>query len=262
MRTALAVAVALAVGFVGTARAESSLRLPVPLRYGSIPASTLDDDGNRIGDAVLSVDRVDADHVRIRSETRVQDGAHTTATALLRVVDDGTALQIIRQESISVTADGSSLGTLLVDHEAGIAVCDGTDEQGNERRELPIRTPDRVVNVPFNLLFEILVKDTSQKLSFDLLLCRPSPRFMTFSARVNRILVNRGRHEQLIEVVYRPDLGLLSFVTDRFVPRLSFWFDPTTQDSWVAHRMPLYATGPEVLILNGDSAYADLDANP
>ena len=120
----------------------------------------------------------------------------------------------------------------------------------------------RVVNVPFNLLFEILVKDTSQKLSFDLLLCRPSPRFMTFSARVDRILVNRGRHEQLIEVVYRPDLGLLSFVTDRFVPRLSFWFDPATQDSWVAHRMPLYATGPEVLILNGDSAYADLDANP
>ena len=33
------------------------------------------------------------------------------------------------------------------------------------------------------------------------------------------------------------------------VPRLSFWFDPASPIPWLAHRMPLYTNGPEVLVV-------------
>jgi hypothetical protein len=33
------------------------------------------------------------------------------------------------------------------------------------------------------------------------------------------------------------------------IPRLSFWFDPTTPTPWLAYRLPLYSKGPEVLVV-------------
>jgi hypothetical protein len=32
-------------------------------------------------------------------------------------------------------------------------------------------------------------------------------------------------------------------------PRLSFWFDRAKPNPWLAHRIPLYGDGPEVLVI-------------
>ena len=42
---------------------------------------------------------------------------------------------------------------------------------------------------------------------------------------------------------------VVSWVADAFLPNLSFWFDPRDEGAYLAHRMPLYRKGPEVMIV-------------
>ena len=52
-----------------------------------------------------------------------------------------------------------------------------------------------------------------------------------------------------VEIRYAPELGLLSPLARQLVPKLSFWFDPRAPYGWIAHRLPLYTGGPEVLVV-------------
>ena len=56
-------------------------------------------------------------------------------------------------------------------------------------------------------------------------------------------------HGGPIEIRYAPELGLLSPLASQLVPKLSFWFDARAPYGWVAHRLPLYTGGPEVLVV-------------
>ena len=61
----VASAIWLLLAAAGSARAESALRLPYPDVFGTIPASTYDEDHQRIGSAHLVVENVDNTGVRL-----------------------------------------------------------------------------------------------------------------------------------------------------------------------------------------------------
>jgi hypothetical protein len=73
---------------------------------------------------------------------------------------------------------------------------------------------------------------------------------MNFQARVVSKDHDPDGGEHLVEVRYGPDFGsFFSILANVVVPRLSFWFDPAAPNPWIAHRMPLYADGPEVFVV-------------
>lgn len=237
----------LAIAALGPAsRADSGLRMPYPDFFGDVPAATYDDTRERVGSANLKVEKLENGNVRILSETGIEDGARTLAFAELTPVDSGRALQIVLQESRSVDPDGVPLGVMRIDHRNGVATCSHFDGKESRTRELDLPASDRVANVPLNLLFLPLVQGDSEKLSFQIFLCRGGPRFMDFEAR---LAPPNGSGGGLVEVRYGPDFGLLSVIARSLVPKLSVWFDPRSPQSWAAHRGPLYSKGPEVFVI-------------
>jgi hypothetical protein len=73
---------------------------------------------------------------------------------------------------------------------------------------------------------------------------------MDFEAHVERRDTGAHGPGSLVEVRYRPDLGPIgSFVAEHLIPKLSFWFDPTAPNPWLAYRLPLYSKGPEVIVV-------------
>jgi len=233
-----------------SARAESALRLPYPDAFGTIPAATYDVNHHRIGSAHLAIENVDDARVRLVVESGIDGGARTVATAELESVDDGRFLRLLKQESRSFDADGIPMGVLSIDHESGIATCDkpAGDSMKEERIELPPH--DRVANVPLTLLFRPLVEGTADEVTFQLLLCRFGARLIDIDAhRVSRDGDDEAA-DPIVEVEYRPDLGrLVSLLADRWMPKLSMWFDRRAADPWIAYRIPLYSKGPEVFVI-------------
>jgi hypothetical protein len=115
---------------------------------------------------------------------------------------------------------------------------------------LPLPKHDRVANVPLHLLFQPLIKGDAATVDFQILLCRSHAKLLDFQARVVRRNDGADEGEHLVEVRYGPDFGsVFSLLAKAIVPRLSFWFDPTAPSPWIAHRMPLYADGPEVFVV-------------
>jgi hypothetical protein len=227
----------------GATRAESSFLLAYPESFGNIPAATYDEAGLRIGGATLLVERLDSGHVRLRSESGQRAGAQTIATAeLVPVEEEEHALRVLRQQSRSLDEHGAPLGTLTLDHEQRIARC--ADSTGSTVSELALPDADRVVNVPMNLFFQPLVRGDADKLEFQVFLCRPNARLMDFVA-----WAVRRDAESPIEIRYGPDLGIASSLVRQLVPKLSFWFDPHSPHLWLAHRLPLYSGGPEVMVV-------------
>ena len=250
-RCSLLALAALAVA-TGPARADSELSLPYPAVFGKIPAATFDASQRRVGDADLQIEKLDDGTVRIYSESTVDGGARAIATAVLVPTADGTALRPISQGSRAFDSEGKPLAVMKIDHRAGEGSCARPNEDGSgmsiERLALPEN--DRVANVPLNLLFDPLVRGDASTVNFQILLCRSGPRLMDFQARVVENKKGRERNEHLVEVRYGPDLGsVVSLFAQAIVPRLSFWFDPASPIPWLAHRMPLYTNGPEVLVV-------------
>jgi hypothetical protein len=250
LRPSLVCAVcACALGAAG-AQAESQLRLAVPVAFGTVPAATYDTSRNRIGAAHLVLEKLPDDHVRIFSDSGFDGGERTVASALLAPTGDRLSLQPVLQESKTFRRDSTLRGTLRVDHAAGTATCSRThgEQTAVERIDLP--ASDRVANVALTLLFEPLVRGDEAKTSFQLMLCEGGARLVDFEAHVERRAAGAHGPGSLVEVRYRPDLGpIASFVAERLVPQLSFWFDPTAPTPWLAHRLPLYSDGPEVLVV-------------
>lgn len=260
----VALAASLELAVATRARAESSLRLPWPDSLGLVPAGTYDLRGRRLGDGRFISEQLDDGNVRILVETGIEGGARNVAMALLEPVDGGTALRPLLQSSQSFTETGRSLGILTVDHRRGEGSCsppdapeDGmpdvaagasvrTDASGVQRLKLP--AGDRVVNVPLNLLFQPLVLGKRERVDFQIFLCRGGARLWDFTAE-RASPASDGSSEGLVEVRYQPNLGpFLSTMAGPFLPRLAFWFAGDGTAAYAAHRMSLYAKGPEVIV--------------
>lgn len=244
------------------AAAESAVRLPPPDTFGVVPAGTYDVQGRRLGDAHIASERLDDGTLRILVETGIDGGARNVAMALLRPAPDGRGLEPILETSQSFLADGRSLGKLRVDHLAGVASCtppqrasdsmpdvaagpdSQTDADGVQHLALP--TPDRVVNVPLNLLFQPLVRGKRSQVDFQIFLCRGGARLWDFTAKVSRRTASPRR---IVEVRYRPDLGpFLSMLAAPMMPELAFWFSGDGSGTYLGHRFSLYTKGPEVVV--------------
>jgi len=245
---AIAVAVACALFSAASAGAESALRLDLPHHFGTIPAATYDTDRERIGAAHLVLERQENGMVRIFSDSGFERGARTVVTAELVPAPGDSKLKPVVQESRTFDSDGTPRGVLRIDHREGLASCTPNGD-GAVVRTLELPDPDRVANVPMNLFFLPLVRGTAERLDFQLFLCSGGPRLVDFQATRAPSNGRNGSHD-VVEIRYGPELpAVLSFVAPRFLPRLSFWFDPSEPHRWLAHRVPLYGDGPEVLVI-------------
>ena len=236
----------------GAAWADSELMLPYPTSYGKIQASTFDEGRHRVGDANLEIEKLADGTVRIFAESGVDGGAHTIATATLTPIAETNLLRPVYQQSSSFDAENRPIGTMRIDHTTREATCSHPDSEGKGTRtqHLPLPNPDRVANVPLNLLFDPLVKGEVSTVDFQIVLCRYEAKILDFQARVVSRDAATDGGEHLVEVRYGPDFGsVFSLLAKAVVPRLSFWFDPASPSPWIAHRMPLYTDGPEVFVV-------------
>lgn len=244
----LAVLLCVAVALAQEGRAESAFVLELPERMGTVPAATYDGAGHRIGTARVIMEELDNGTFRMSAQSGEQDGARTLATAEFESVTRGKTVRLTREESRSFDPDGQSLGVLTIDHVAGLASC--LDSTGRLAGEIQLDGRDRVVNVPMNLLFLPLVRGDTDKLDFQIFLCRQGgARLLDFDAWVEGKSIGSSG-AGAVEVRYSPDFGnVVSIVARGFVPRLSFWFDRHAPHGWVGHRIPLYSGGPEVMVV-------------
>jgi hypothetical protein len=243
-------AAAIALLSTAVARAESQLQLPVPEAFGAVPASTYDTGRNRIGAAHLVLERLDDETVRIFADSGFDGGTRNVATALLEPDAGRDSLHPVLQESRTFLGDGSLRSTLRIDHRTRTATCGRADGDAMRFEHIDLPASDRVANVALTLLFEPLVRGEAPSLAFQLFLCEGGARLMDFEAHVERRDAGVHGPGSLVEVRYRPDLGTLgSLVAEHLIPRLSFWFDPEASTPWLAHRLPLYSKGPEVMVV-------------
>jgi hypothetical protein len=243
-------AICLLLAAAGSARAESALRLPYPEVFGTIPASTYDAGHHRIGDAHLVVENLGDTHVHLLIESGIDGGARTVATAELETVDDGRFLKLLKEESRSFDENGIPMGVLSIDHENEIASCNKPERDGMATEQLTLPKQDRVANVPLSLLFQPLIDGTTDEVTFQLLLCRFGARLIDIDAH---IVPQHGGEEAanpIVEVEYRPNFGrFVSLAVQRWMPKLSIWFDRRVSNPWIAHRIPLYSKGPEIFVI-------------
>jgi len=254
-RSVFVTVIGLMVAGAGVARAESDLRFPTPDRFGTIPATSYDAAGRPNGLAQLSMIRTDHDGVRVGVRLVLDDGTRSELTAVLVRVAGGT-LKLVSERADVRDARGSLVSGMQVDHQRGQAHCTGAD---GETQAIALPQPDRVANVPMNLLFRPLVRGRVQRIRFQTLLCGDPTRIIDTEATLVRGMPAWSHGRQLVEVRYQFDLGpLLSVLAKPFLKRVSFWFDPDASVPWVAHRIPLYAQGPTVLVMRNAVHPVDL----
>ncbi len=196
--------------------------------------------------AEVRIEELPDGNVSLSSVSGFTGAARTAIRALLEPVDAGKHLRPVWQESRSFDADEQALGRLYIDHREGVARC--FDPDGEELAAISLPEEDRVANVTLNLLFLPLVRGDAKELTFDLFFCGLGHRVVTFSANLAPALRDAQRRHA-VEVRYGPDLGIASFIAAAIVPKLSIWFTPDEPATWLAHRLPLYGGGPEVLVV-------------
>jgi hypothetical protein len=226
----------------------------MPESFGVVPASTYDESGRRVGDAHLAVERMDDGRVRMLAESGIQGAERNVVTAMLEPVNGGSALRLLQQSSRSFDAGGRGLGELSVDHTAQEGRCQ--PPAGGEPSQVLVLPPhDRVANIPVNLLLLPLAKGERERIDFQLMLCRGGPRLVKATAEVARHVRTQDGPRDIVEIKYDVDFGpLLSSMARPFVPKLAVWFDPKHPDGWLAHRMPLFAKGPTVMVVRAGIA--------
>jgi len=234
----------------GGARAESGLLLPVPHSYGVVPASTYDENGRRVGDAHLVMERLENGLVRMLAQSGIQGAERNVVTADLEFANGGSALRLVRQTSRSFDAAGQGLGQLTVDHRAREGTCEPPTGNGQQLQTLALPEHDTVANIPVNLLFLPLATGESDAVDFQIFLCRGKPRLVNAKATVARHVKTEDGIRDIVEIQYDVDFGpLLSRMARPFMPKVAVWFDPQRPDGWLAHRMPLFAQGPTVMVV-------------
>jgi hypothetical protein len=260
---AIGTAFALAIGLASfEAAAESSIVLPYPDYFGEFPAVTYDLSGHQVGTALLRLERQPDGLVVMSVDTAVEGGARSEARAEFSVLDDNRGLRLLREFSHSHNQEGRSMGILRVDHVKGEASCTPTGGSGSAASKVSLPDDERVTNVPLQLLFLPLVKGETERISFQLFLCGGGAKVVDFAATVAPRPKGSTPH-QIVEVRYRPDLGsLMSFLAKAVVPDLLFWFDGNGQGTYLAHQMPLFSKGPEVVVVREGIAQELFTARP
>jgi hypothetical protein len=234
----------------GVAGAESELLLPVPKSFGVVPASTYDEKGRRVGDAHLAVERLENGRVRLIGQSGYEGAARNIVSAELELVNDGTALRLLSQSSASFDQSGKSLGKLTIDHQGREGRCAPPQESGDDVRTKELPSRERLANVPVNLLFLPLARGDKDEVKFQVFLCRGKPRIIDAKASVARRVKTEDGIRDIVEVQYDLDFGpMLSRLARPFMPKVAVWFDPKNADGWLAHRMPLFAKGPTVMVV-------------
>lgn len=256
---AAALGLAFAVTLASGARAESSLRLPLEDAFGAIPASTYDEEtAKRLGDAKIEMSRLPNGNLLVVASGAIQDAEAISLTAELEKTPDGGAMRPVWQQSHSWDAQGRTQGIMWIDHRNRRALCTPAEQEHEETFDLVLEEPDLVANVPMHLLFGPLVRGEQQQVSFQFLACK-ARRVVPARAAVAERSAAGENGPALIEVRSELDLGpLLTPVARAFLPRFSFWFDPSTRAGWVGHRMPLFTGGPQVLVVKSGIPVRDL----
>lgn len=259
-RIAVALSLGLAILTAEDARPESSLLLPMPQSFGVVPASTYDEQGRRVGAAHLALEKLDDGRVRMLAESGFDGAARNVVSAILEPVDGGAALRLVSQSSRSFDDTGQPLGEMSVDHVAAEGRCTPPSGGAAATEVLTLPRQDRVANIPVNLLFLPLARGERKQIEFELMLCRGGPRLVTATAEVARRVHTDEGPRDIVEIKYDVDFGpLLSSMVRPFVPRVAVWFDPRNPDAWLAHRMPLFAKGPTVMVVRAGVAPEWLD---
>ena len=240
------------------ARARSAFVLSLPPSLEPIPAGTYDDYGRRVGEATLRYEERDG-HVYMHAVTKMNSGPENEINAVFEEIEDGHALRVLRESSISHGADGKPMTLVEVDHEKGEASCTPPGAGPDQADVIPLPQDDRVGNTIMSLLFQPLVRGETDRIEFQAFLCRGGARLMDFVAIPARSS-SRPPGDHVVEVRFGPNLGrFMSWMASVVVPKLRFWFD-AEHGEYLAHRMPLYGGGPEVVVAReGVSAGFDHD---
>ncbi len=237
------------------ASAESALELPYPhpAMFAPIAVSTYDDAGQRVGDASIQFEHLDNEHVALRLRSGFDGGARLELDAELEPTQVGEVrkLRVLRERSQAFDPDGKPLVILLIDHEKGEASCTPPTGEGGSPSAIDLPSPDRVVNVPLNLLFQRLGQGRTDVVETQAFFCLGGARLMGFTGELAREREGEQRDGRRIrEVRYRPDgKSLFSWAAKAFAPKISFWMDIDDTSAYVAHRMPLYSKGPVVYVI-------------
>ena len=227
--------------------ARSALVLPPPHALGPIPAGTYDDDGNRVGEATLSYERMPDGRIHMRAVTSMQDGPRNMINAFFEEIDEGHALRVLREDSLSHDADGNPMVLVEVDHEKGVGRCTPPGARDEDIETIQLPEEDRVANTTLGLLFQPLVRGDVERIEFQAFLCRGGARLIDFVA-LPAARSFREPIDHVVEIRFGPNLGpVLSWLASIVVPELRFWFD-AAEGRYLAHRMPLYRGGPEVVV--------------
>lgn len=238
-------------------QADSSLILPFPATLGPIPAGTYDDDGKRLGEAALSYERMPDGKIRMRAMASVQNGARNVVNAFFEEIEEGRSLRVLKESSLSYDPDGNPMILVEVDHEKGLGRCTGPGGREEDVETVVLPQNDRVANTTLELLFRPLAQREVDKIDFQALLCQGGARVVDFVA----VLANRSSREpsqQIVEIDFGPKLNrVFSWLASAVIPKLRFWYD-SDQGLYVAHRMPLFNGGPEVVVAREGVAAAPL----
>jgi hypothetical protein len=243
----------------GAASAESGLRLPPQEALGAIPASTYDEEtSKRLGDAKIELARLPSGNVLMIASGSIQGAEAISLAAELEKTPDGAAMRPVWQQSHSWDAQGRTQGIMWIDHAKHRALCTPAEQENEPTFEVQLDQPDLVANVPMHLLFLPLVSGAQKEVSFQFLACK-AKRAVPAKASVAQRLTPDDGTAPLIEVRSELDLGpVLTPLARAFLPRFSFWFDPTSRSGWVGHRMPMFTGGPEVLVVRTGVPVKDL----
>lgn len=247
-------ALALGVALAGQARSESTLDLPYPHpdTFGVIAASTYDERGNRVGDASIEIELLEDEHVALHMRSGFDGGARIALDSELAPITVGKTrmLRILRERSQSFAPDGQPLVILEIDHVKGKASCTQPEPDG-DRSAISLPWPDRVINVPLNLLFQPLGKDGINTVNTQVFFCLGGARVMTFRGELDADREpDKATDDHIREVRYGPDgRSFLSWAAKAVAPKISFWMDTEKGGAYVAHRMPLYSKGPVVYVI-------------
>jgi hypothetical protein len=250
----LALASLLLLAHTGSPGAESMLEMPYPKTVGEIPASTYDLDLQRLGPASVQILRLEDGNVTMDMTSGVEGGAKNVLRAVMEPIGDASdpKLRLVHERSQSFDPSGKPLVILEIDHRKGVATCTPPGGDGSKTKRVELPADDRVANVPLNLLFVPLVEGKVERMEFQVFLCLGGARILKFAATVSDIVGRTDAGEKRVrKIEYGPDEGkVFNWLASAVGPSLVFWFDLESEDlKYIAHQMPLYSRGPEVVIL-------------
>jgi hypothetical protein len=234
--------------------AESVVNLPYPTpdAFGVTPASTFDETGKRVGDASIEISLREDGHVMLKMLSGYDDGARIVLDAELApvTVAETRMLRVLHESSHSFDPDGKPLVRLDIDHVEEEASCTDPEDKAN-RSTMPLPSPDRVVNVPLNLLLRPLGQNGLSTINTQTFFCLGGARVMGFNAVLqDKAEPNGAPDDHIREIRYEPDgKSFISWAAKAVAPKISFWMNTQDRGAYVGHRMPLYSKGPIVYVI-------------